>query len=523
MTLPGQLPANETTGSTFTAAQEVAVETAVNLDTVAIQSGAKLVSIGDQGWGLGQSPNATSTTGTSEMIFKVGVTASNVTAEWIHWYTATLLDTDPSGSISFNASLKVVSSTNPGTTVGTIYRMTFGGRTTATLDPGGRSQADLLGVSVAQGDVVAIRTYLSSGTAYPVRPTYGTYTSQGGFVTGDLTAPGSAAITPTTGNYFGPSNLLGYPQNGRSAKSVVLLGDSIAAAIGEDALLTQPALGLGGFGVRALYGVGGLLDIAQSGDTASSFLTTNGSFHRLTIAGKCNTAIIEYGTNDIANGAAATALQANLLGIAQNLRRLGIAKVFLVTISPRTTSTDNWATLVNQTPLTTEPQRIAHNAWVRAGCPINGATLAPVAVGTSGALLAGSFGHPVTGFFDTAGQTESSFNSGLWAPALRTTTGSITASQTTITAPSANFNSAIQENGGDVGLTVVVVGAGTSGANLSTIIFSVTSSTQAVLSPGAATTVSGAQFVIGTMTTDGAHPTGRGHNLMAQAINTALL
>lgn len=488
----------------------------------------KLVSIGDNGFGtnpLGW--NGTSTTGTGEMMFTVGVAATAITALWTHWYSlsggGTVTDTDPAGAITFSASLKVVSSTNPGTVTGTIYRLTFSGRTSATIDPGGRIIADPLGLSLAVGDVVAIRTYLSSGTAYPPRGTFGA--GWGGFTTTtDLTAPGSAAISSSTGYYYGPAALLGRAQGANNAKSVLISGDSIALGSGDAANYTVPAAGNpGGHLIRALTGKAGVISLAVAGDLAAAFQGTNGSFRRLSNAPLCNSAIDEYGSNDLVVGTTAAALEAIKLNNATCLARQGIAKVFITTLVPRTTSTDRWATTTNQTPLASESQRVAYNTWARANCPINPTTKAPVAVGTSGALLAGQFGHPITGFFDTAAAVESSLNSGLWLPAARVATGSITSGAAALTTSTANFLTANQESGGDKGTAIMLAGAGAAGATLVGNLSAVGSSTAATLDVAAGTTVTNAVLVVGVMTTDGVHPSPHGHYLMSLAIDTSVL
>jgi hypothetical protein len=495
--------------------------------STSLDGAAKLVSIGDQGYGSAQAGNSTSTAGTSEIMFTVGVAATNITAVWNHFYThmSGYPDTDPGGSITINASLRVVSSTNPGTNANVIYRLTFNGRTSVTIDPGGTVTADLLGLSLAQGDVVGIRTFLSSGTAYAPRATYGLNSSSfGGFTsTTDLTAPGSAAITGTNGTYYGPGALLGYATGANYAKSVLILGDSIAAGTGDLPVFTVLALSTGGFAMRALTGHAGAISIAIPSDSVTFFQTTSGSFRRLRSAQRCNSAIIEYGSNDIVGSVTAAALEALNLNVATNLRRLGIAKVFLTTLIPRTTSTDGWATTANQTPLATESVRVAYNTWVRAGCPIDPTTLAAVAVGTSGALMAGSSGHPITNFFDTAATVETSLNSGLWLPCNRVTTGSMTAAANTLTSAGASFVNTNQEVGGDKGTSFTLMGAGAAGAVLGSDIGVVSSSTVALTTPGAGTTVSGAQLNIGVHTKDGVHPSTHGHYLMSAAINTSLL
>jgi hypothetical protein len=504
-----------------------AIDTWIN----SLGSPVKLVAIADNGWGTALLANAASTVGTSEAVFKVGVAATGISVAWNHWYTQVSsqpwTDTDPSGTITFNASLKVISSTNPGTVTGTIYRLTFNGRTTATLDPGGRIVSDLIGITVAQGDVIAVRTYLASGTAYATHKTWGTYASNnGGFTAAsDLTAPGSAAISGSNGNYFIPAAILGYPVNAGSAKSVLLIGNSIGSGLGDDGILfTSPNISSGGFALRALTGVAGFVNAGVGGDLASWFQSTSGSFRRLKGVERCNSAIIEYGTNDlVTNSLTSSALETILLNLATNLRRMGIGKICVITLPPRTTSTDSWATTTNQTPLTSESQRVAHNTWVRAGCPVNATSLAPVSVGTPNALTAGQSGHPFTGFFDTAATVESSLNSGLWAPCNRVTTGSITSGQSTITASGANFQNTNQEAGGDIGTAFALAGAGAGGVALIADIASVSNGTTCGINAVASATVTNAQLNIGLMTIDGTHPSSHGHYLMSQAIDPTLL
>lgn len=497
---------------------------------ITVNGASKLVSIGDLGYMWASNANSTSTAGTSEMIFTVGVAATNITAMWAHWYgdPTTHYDTDPSGPISFSASMRVVSTTNPGTVTNTLFRFTFAGRINVTLDPGGRVTADVLGMSLAPGDVVAVRTYLSSGTAYPPLFVFGTAGSGGwgGFTAStDLTAPGSAAIASSNGYYYGPSILLGRTGAGH-AKSVLLLGDSIGLGGDDGAGFTRPAIGSGqggGFAIRALSGIGGLLNMAQGGDAGTLFQTTTGSVRRLAVASLCTSAIIEYGAIDLFGSVTAAVVEAANLNIATEVRRLGITKVFLTTVLPHTTSTDGWATTANQTPAAGDSQRVVYNTWARAGCPIDPTTLAPVAAGTPGALLAGSFGHPITGIFDTAATVESALNSGVFKQCNRVVTGSITSGTNVITAASGGFSSANQEAGGDLGTGVIMPGAGAGGALFYAVPIIIPSGTQLYMNANASTTVTNGPVNVGVMTVDGSHPTPHAHYLMSQAINTALL
>jgi hypothetical protein len=495
----------------------------------ALSGANKMVSIGDTGYGSSQfGAVPTSTVGTSEFLFTVGIAATSVAPLFTHFYTATatFLDTDATGPISFNAAVRVVSSTNPNTVVNTVYRVTFGGRTAATLDPGGRIIADPVGITVAAGDVVAVRTFLASGTAYPVRlMSFGAYGSYGGWTaTTDLTAPGSAAVAGSNGQYlYGPAALMG-SVNDRNAKSVLMIGDSAASAYGDSTLQYRPALNQGGWGIRAVTGKGGLLNLALPGDRATTFQSTNGSFRRLPYATRANIAIIEYVSNDI-NILSLNAIAVEPLNvlIATAVRRHGISRVYLTTNTPFTSSTDGWATTVNQTLMSSAPQRAIYNTWVRAGAPIDPTTLLPVAVGTSNALVAGNFGHPITGIIDIAAPVESSLGSGLWAPPSRMATASITSGTTIITSSDAAFNSAVIESGGDKGIAFTLPGAGASGGLMAGFLYSITNSTTALATLNAGTTVSSVPIALNTMTGDGTHPSPRGHSAIAATVDVTKL
>lgn len=491
----------------------------------------RVVADGSRGYGL----TSTATAGTARNCFTMGMAVSAITAEWGHSYVSgsPIIDTDPAGPISFNASLEIISTSNPNLNAGDIYRLTFGGRTSATLDPGGNIIADPLALFLYAGDKIAIRTFLASGTAYYLRQTLPAATNGGGFTaTTDLTAPGSAAVsTSGANNVYGPMSILG--QSVSLAPSTLGVGDSIMNGSGDGgwspfgsiATAQEWYMG-GGFAARALYGKGGFLNIGTSADEAQWLVA--GGARRLMGARRCTSAILEPGINDFFIGnVTAVAHQTNLLLLGNTVRNQGISKVFVTTITPQTTSTDGWATVANQTVRSQESVRVAHNTWVRAGCPIDPTTFAPVAAGTFGALLMGSFGHPITGFFDTASKVESALNSGKWLPCQRVCTGSaVTTSPSFITSTDANFVNTARSAGGDLGAAVILMGAGAAGAVAVGWVSAVTSTTQVTVTSNATviqTNVTNTQLNVGVMTKDGLHGSTEGHARMSTAIDVAQL
>jgi hypothetical protein len=110
------------------------------------------------------------------------------------------------------------------------------------------------------------------------------------------------------------------------------------------------------------------------------------------VHGQAATHVINsYGTNDIYAGLLSlAAIQANLITWWSYWTLMG-KKVIQTTILPRTTSTDSWRTVANQSVINGSGQetiRVALNQWLRAGapCTVSGFAVTAVAVGTPGAV-----------------------------------------------------------------------------------------------------------------------------------------
>ena len=99
--------------------------------------------------------------------------------------------------------------------------------------------------------------------------------------------------------------------------------------------------------------------------------------------------IAELGANDIANGNSFTTVRDTLLAMWRTIANLGI-KVYPTTFTPRTTSTDAWATTANQTVCVSEAVRVQINDFIR------------------------STPAPCSGFLDVADIAETARNSGKW-------------------------------------------------------------------------------------------------------------
>lgn len=366
------------------------------------------------------------TAGTWRTPYVVAASGGNLVLEYLHHYQITASpfgDSEPAGTVTFNAAVEIA---------GTIYRVTFGGRTTGTLDPGGVLRSDPVGVDVTVGQTIFVRTYLATGTAYGNRTNFATSSGRypndlaggGGFTGGsDLTAPGSAAIADSETNMWAP---IVYGDTSSRMPHLVGSGDSIMAGQGDsnDTGGYINVSNAGGWFERAFNALRPVVNISKASEKASQFVVTANHRRRARYIRPGAWTIAAYGRNDIPDTTAAikTALSQHwALIVARG------SKCAATTVTPETTSTDNWATTANQTPTDAgrETRRIEVNTWLRAGAPLVAGT--PVAVGTGGAVtcdvydatgatkvFTGTGGHPVSFVIDTANAVESALNSGVW-------------------------------------------------------------------------------------------------------------
>lgn len=96
-------------------------------------------------------------------------------------------DADGAAALTVRASLEVG---------GQIYRVTFGGRTDLTLDPGGDILSDLVGVNLTAGQTIYVRTYVC-GTYCANARSFQSGDAGGLVATTGLTAPPVPALSLT--------------------------------------------------------------------------------------------------------------------------------------------------------------------------------------------------------------------------------------------------------------------------------------------------------------------------------------
>lgn len=405
---------------------------------------------------------------------------------------------------------------------GTYYPLTFGPSRSVTLDGWCTVASDPIALTFAKGDKFAVRLFTNTpagGNRLAGMPGGSPNFTNGtdGFTVGD--AVDSVAVPTTAGSatLFGPLAITGTLLQAR-VPQVAGIGDSISDGQG-DGLNGKIGFGFGGWIVRAINEQLPMIRSTASADKLTVFI---GNPRRLTVLQGCTHAVLALGTNDLNQDPTIPQMRARMLPVATQLAQRGM-KVMVSTILPRNTSTDGFVTTANQTKPAWENKRLAYNDWLRAGAPIDPVTKVGVEIGTAGALLTGQAGHPLSQYnganvIETADTIETARNSGIWKPADRTVSdAAITAAAATMTSATANFTAA------DVGKAVTIQGAGASGVAYTSVIKTFTNATTVVLTDNAATTVSAASAAIDTWTTDGVHPSTRGHQAMATALNPALI
>lgn len=297
-----------------------------------------------------------------------------------------------------------------------LYPVTFGGKVEIEIGPNGYVVSEPCGIRLTAGSRLRIRTYVKTAADGDAVPDTNKFVGSvaDGHSAGNQTR--AAAPTWATTNPYGYGPLAGFATKVDNAAlpHVMLIGDSIMA--GQNDVGSGTTVDRIGFVLRALQETCPFLHTATAGAAASSWADMNRSGGmKFPFAPSSTHAIICLGTNDGGTPESAADIENYLLTLGKEARRRGITSIYVCTISPQSTSSDGFTTLVNQTATSwSSGRRITANNWIRAGSPIDPTTLAAVAAGTVGATLAGGTNHPFNGYFETADGVESSRDSGKW-------------------------------------------------------------------------------------------------------------
>lgn len=292
-----------------------------------------------------------------------------------------------------------------------LCQLTVGGRARWTIAPGGQVSTDPLDVDIpASAGAFSVRTYVevAAGGKFPL----GRFAYDGGDgvqnftsspVDNTLSSSGAGLGTGVSG--YSPVAVLGAFEASMQKPIVALWGDSITVGTGDTDISV-------GWAARALLRDGiPFIKLARGSERAKDVgPDPTRRARRFLLAGGCTRAAIFYGTNDYNAGDTAPQTEANLVAMWRASADGGM-KAVAATFTPRTTSTDSWATVANQTAVAGGSERTAINDWIRDGAPLDASTLAPVATGTSAAVRSGQPAHPLLGWIEIADVVESARNS----------------------------------------------------------------------------------------------------------------
>lgn len=266
-----------------------------------------------------------------------------------NWTVLTGVETDGGAVATVRASIEYPE--------GVFTQVLFSGSAAGTIADGATGLSDWVDVTIPNGATFFVRTWrdCAGGIIYctnTAQDVAGGDFFRYGTTTSDLTMGGAIVSSDTTNCHF-PAAILASTVK----SSVAILGDSRAWGQGDDW-----TTGDRGELAKAIGPSLGYINLSNPGDRAMWFAPSGTK--RSAVAAYCSHAVVQYGINDVANSRTDAQIQADINTIRSGLP---MGSVYLSTMPPgMINSTDNWATLANQSPPARDVQRIANNDWRRA-------------------------------------------------------------------------------------------------------------------------------------------------------------
>lgn len=322
------------------------------------------------------------------------VPIDSLVAVWFAGYQDQSLGLLPIGNdLTVSAAMMYPPANGPGS----AKAFSKNGQYQFTCPNGGFVMSDPLSVYIPANAQYRLRSWVSPGSAGYIpygMPCMGssnggelsgfgsTATDQVSYASGqaDTTQASTSASTNATSDTCYEPTIIGMPS--AQVPCFALLGDSLTYGAlevgvggGATASGAGDALGNVGHWQRAIHLNGQeYLGMGISGSELNTWATPGYSNYIWTISRlACNRAIIALGTNDA--GTFTTSVMLANIQLMVNQANLWANKVYIATLPPRVTTTDNCATLANQTVDTARTPTIdAFNAALLAG-QITGATV----------------------------------------------------------------------------------------------------------------------------------------------------
>lgn len=344
---------------------------------------------------------------------------------------------NPTNVLTLKVSLETVN----GGGNSTFYPMTVSGSRTITVATDALVWTDAFTQSFLKGDVVYLRTFVTSTTnSFPTGASLSAGYAGEGVLDGDFTNQvtgvsanstvysinGTSTITgtPTHTNSWGQPGLgatyandangyasalcVGTLTGSTTLPVIAMIGDSISRGTGADGSFTY-GIGYGFMQMAAVAADAAWVDLGANGESASGF--AGGA--RVGFLNYCTHAMVEYGVNDISLTSASdtriTAITTALQSIYTTCKAHGISKVYACTPVVRTNSTDSWATTTNQTAYNNGfvPRTgSGNNTWQDLTSWLKGNSVTP---GSGGTVIPAP--TSLDGYFDT-GLTVTTLKSG---------------------------------------------------------------------------------------------------------------
>jgi lysophospholipase L1-like esterase len=238
-------------------------------------------------------------------------------------------------------------------------RVQFSGVDAGSISAGAILVSDAVSFPLSDGDEFFVRSYkVWSGSG---RALYED-TEAGQSANGNLFRIGTSVTDSTGGGAFtgnannfwsGPCAVVGET----TKASILEIGDSISYGYNDEYISNADI----GFLSRTFGPSLGYAKISRASDTAQAFVASNGK--RLLLKDYASHVVCNYGINDISSGRTGAELKSDI----ETIAALFTQPFYESTITPKTTSTDSWATLVNQTIFSGNTERGNYNDALRAG------------------------------------------------------------------------------------------------------------------------------------------------------------
>jgi hypothetical protein len=284
---------------------------------------------------------------------------------WSHWY-GNAVSPGVGKNLTVTAELEY-----PG---GVYTPITFGGATTKTTGPLTNITSDPIPVTIPSGAIFKIR---------------GLYTGCCDLHRGPDATIGEGNVFPATGLNLVTGRAAAFNANltyapsaiiaSSKLRSALILGDSRPSGLGDVYSRADGSYGNAGGALNAYAWA----QMVQWGGKASDYLAAAGAL-QAELAAYATDIVSELAANDLFAGATA----ASILATQASIRALYPSKRFhLCTVEPKSSSTDSFATLANQTTDACNAQLQLYNAAVLANAmgydtPLNFATVGESSVGS---------------------------------------------------------------------------------------------------------------------------------------------